>query len=577
MVGGPGSVRLDHLDAGLRAVPVVTTDPITTEIIRNAFIAAADEMNATLIRSAYTPIIYEGKDCSVALLDEEHRVLGQSAGLPIFLGNLEICVGLTEKTFGREVWRPGDIWIMNDSFLTGTHLNDMTVFAPIFYEGELAGFSASRAHWLDIGAKDPGGPMDSTEIYQEGLRLGPTKIVGDGELRSDIADIIARNSRFPYPTIGDLHAQIAVARTGERRLTAILDRYGVGTVRAAREKIFAESEGLDRAAVAAIPDGIYEAEGCIDNDGISDEPSWVRVLIRVEHDSMTIDLAGSSDAARGAINCGEAQTISACRVAFKLLINPEQPINGGTFKPLTVRVRPKSVLAAEEPSACQWYFTPLGLLIDLVARALAPVLPTAVAAASYGDSMITFLSGFDSMRGRSFLHIEATVGGWGAWNGSDGESALINSVNGSIKDFPIEIVESKYPLRITHYGFRPDSSGPGRWRGGVGVVREFVIECDEAWLSLWYERTKTPAWGLFGAGDAEPSYVLLNPGPGERRLLKVNRLRLHRGDIVRCHSGGGGGFGDPRERDTLLIERDVGEEFVSPARARIDYGREAHE
>lgn len=550
---------------------VTSVDPVTTEIIRNAFNAAAEEMNATLIRSAYTPIIYEGKDCSVALLDADHRILGQSAGLPIFLGNLEICVALTEERHGRSVWQPGDVWILNDSFLTGTHLNDVTVYAPIFYEESLVGFSASRAHWLDIGSKDPGGPMDSTEIYQEGLRIPPLKVVERGVVRTELTDLIALNSRFPYPTLGDLNAQIAVARTGERRLQAILTRYGRETVERARDEIFQQSEDLDRAIVAAIPDGAYAAEGCLDNDGISDEPCWVRVTVVVNGDEMTIDLTESDDATRGAINCGEAQAVSACRVAFKLLINSEQSINGGTFRPLSVKVRQGSVLAAEEPSACQWYFSSLGLLIDLVGKALAPVLPDRVAAASYGDSMITMFSGTD-MKGRMFVHPEAVVGGWGAWSGSEGESALINSVNGSIKDFPIEVVESRYPLRIRHYGFRPDSAGAGEWRGGFGVIREWVVDCDEVWLSLWFERSKTPAWGLFGGRDAEASYVVVNPGsPDERRLHKVNRLRLSRGDVVRCLSGGGGGYGDPARRSRESIDADIVAGLSTPANAGRDY------
>ena len=557
----------------------ITVDPITAEIIRNAFIAAADEMNTTLIRSAYTPIIYEGQDCSVALLDANHRILGQSAGLPIFLGNLEICVALTEERFGRGVWSPGDVWIVNDSFLTGTHLNDMTVYAPIFCDSELMGFSASRAHWLDIGAKDPGGSMDSTNIYQEGLRLPPMKIIAAGAIREDVAELIALNTRFPDPTIGDLHAQIAVARTGDARLRAILARYGKETVELARDQIFAQSEELDRIAVAAIPDGVYTAEGCLDNDGISDDPYWVRVKVIVEGDTIAVDLTESDDSAVGAINCGEAQAISACRVAFKLLINPGQSINGGTFRPLDVRVRKGSLLGAQEPSGCQWYFSPLGLLIDLVGKALAPVLPETVAAASYGDSMITLLSGIDT-KGRQFVHPEALVGGWGAWSVSDGESALINSVNGTIKDFPIEVIESRYPMRIRDYGFRSDSAGAGTWRGGFGVVREWLVECDEAWISLWYERAKTPAWGLFGGGAGEPSYVVVNPGTDrERRLNKINRLRLSRGDVVRCLSGGGGGYGVPETRKPGAVAADVALGLLSPERARGDYpglGDSAH-
>jgi N-methylhydantoinase B len=230
----------------------MTPDPVTVEVIRNAFNSIAAQMNNNLARSAYTPIIYEMKDCSVALLDGDHRVLGQSAGLPIFLGNLEICTRLTEETYGREAWRPGDVWVMNDSYLTGTHLNDMTVFGPIFSDDELVGFAACRAHWLDVGAKDPGGPMDSTEIYQEGIRVPPLRIVEGGDERRDVVALLGLNSRFSYPAIGDLGAQIACVNTGQTRLRAIIDRHGIGTVLAARDAIFDQTERLERDAVTAM-------------------------------------------------------------------------------------------------------------------------------------------------------------------------------------------------------------------------------------------------------------------------------------------------------------------------------------
>jgi N-methylhydantoinase B len=552
---------------------ITTLDPITTEIIRSAFSAAADEMNATLIRSAYTPVIYEMKDCSVALLDEDHRVLGQSAGLPIFLGNLEICTRLTEQTYGREGWQPGDVWIMNDSYMTGTHLNDMTVFGPIFVEDELTGFAACRAHWLDVGAKDPGGPMDSTEIYQEGIRLGPTKVVEAGRQRPDVTDLLGRNSRFGYPAVGDLGAQIACVRTGQRRLEAIVAKYGREPIDAARDEIFAQTERLERAAVAAIPDGVYHAEGCLDNDGSSDEPVWVRLAVEISGEEMTIDLSESDDARRGPVNCGEAQAISACRVAYKLLINPDNPPNGGAFRPLTVKVRAGSMLGAEEPYPCQWYFTPLGLLIDLVVKALAEVLPEQAAGASYGDSMVIGIAGVDHRNGRPFFDLEPTVGGWGAWQESDGEDGLINNVNGSLKDLPIEVLETKFPMRMTHYGFRPDSGGPGRRRGGNGVIREYTIDCERAQLSLWFERSKTPAWGLFGGADAAPPIVVINPGSeGEQRMLKASRFALRRGDAVRTMTGGGGGFGDVKERDPEEVRRDVRNGHVSLQAARDRYG-----
>ena len=556
------------------AATSIAVDPITTEVIRSAFSSAADEMNAGLIRSAYTPIIYELKDCSVALLDADHRVLGQSSGLPIFLGNLEICTRLTEEWYGREAWRPGDVWIMNDSYLAGTHLNDVTVFGPIFHDEALVGFAASRAHWLDVGAKDPGAPMDSTEIFQEGLRLGPTRLVEGGMPRRDMLDLLSRNSRFPQPMLGDLQAQMACVRIGEQRLGAIIDRFGMPTVTAARDRIYEQTERLEREIVEAIPDGVYTAEGCLDDDGIRlGEPVWVRVRVEVAGDRMIVDLGESSDLRGGPVNCGEAQAISACRVAFKLLVDPSRPTDGGSFRALEVRVRRGSVLAAEAPAPCAWYFTPLGLLIDLVVKALAPVLPERAAAASYGDSMIFMVAGLDHRTGGGFFHIEPTTGGWGGWSTGDGESALINSVNAGMKDLPIEVLETRLPMRMTEYRIRPDSGGAGRFRGGHGVIREFAFDCEEAYVSLWWERSRTPAWGLAGGADGAGPDVVVNPGrEDERHLLKAARLRVGRGDVIRGLTGGGGGYGDPAERQQEAIARDVRDGVVSREHARSTYG-----
>jgi N-methylhydantoinase B len=415
--------------------------------------------------------------------------------------------------------------------------------------------------------------MDSTEIYQEGIRLGPLKVVEAGRQRRDLTDLLGRNSRFSYPAVGDLGAQIACARTGQHRLEAIVAKYGKDTIESARDEVFAQTERLERAAVSAIPDGVYRAEGCIDDDGTSDQPVWVRLTVEISGEEMTIDLSGSDDARSGPVNCGEAQAISACRVAYKLLINPDNPPNGGAFRPLSVNVRRGSVLGAEEPYPCQWYFTPLGLLIDLVVKALAEVLPEQAAGASYGDSMVIGIAGLDHRSGRPFFDLEPTVGGWGAWRGSDGEDGLINNVNGSLKDLPIEVLETKFPIRMTHYGFRPDSGGAGRWRGGNGVIREYTIDCEQALLFLWFERSKTPAWGLFGGGDATPPAVVLNPSAErEQEMLKASRVALRRGDVIRTMTGGGGGFGDARERDPEAVRGDMRNGHVTATAARELYG-----
>jgi N-methylhydantoinase B len=548
-------------------------DPITTEIIRNAFVSCAQDMNATLIRSSYTPIIYEGKDCSVAILDEHGDVLGQSLGLPLFLGNLEICVKLAADMFGWDAFKPGDVFYMNDSYMTGTHLNDATIFGPIFWHDRLVGFSATRAHWLDVGGKDPGGPMDSNSIFQEGMRWAPTRIYAGGEPRADIIDLLQRNGRFGYSLVGDMNAQVAACRTGEARFQATLDRFGYDTYVSARQEIYRQSEELEREAVVAIPDGTYRAEGFLDDDGLGHGPIPVHVRVDVEGDRMLIDLDGSSPMEMGPVNCGFAQTISACRVAFKLLINPQRPVDGGTFKTLEVKAPEGSIFVAQEPAACQWYFSSLGLLIDLVVTALAPVLPDEVAAAHFGDSMVLFLSGNDPRRGgQPFLYVMPHAGGWGGFEGGDGEDGLINNVNGGFKDYPVEVFEVKYPALIRRYGFRPDTGGPGRFRGGCGLYRTFEVE-PESYLYLWFERSKTPGWGLFGGADAVGPDVAVNPGrDDERHMLKVNAHPMAPGSVVHMQTGGGGGFGIPRERDPERVRIDVLDGFVSLEAARREYG-----
>ena len=554
---------------------MASIDPITTEIIRNAFISIAKDMNATLIRSAFTPVIYEGKDCSVALIDEHGEVLGQSLGLPLFLGNLEICVKLIAEEHGWDYFKEGDVFYMNDSYMTGTHLNDSTIIMPIFWRGRRVGFAASRAHWLDVGAKDPGTPVDSHEIYQEGMRWGPTRLYEGGKPREDVIDLLRRNSRFGEATIGDMNAQVAAGRTGEKRLHALFDRFGAETIAAAREEIFRQTEMLEREAVRALPDGVYRAEGYLDDDGLGSDPLLVKLELTVKDDSMTIDLAGSAEQATGPVNCGITQTIAAARVAYKLLICSEVSPNGGSFRPLEVTAPERTIFSAQAPAACGWYFSSLGLLIDLVIKALAPAMPEQAAGAHYGDSMVIFVAGQDPRNAdQFFLMIEPTTGGWGASEGRDGQSSLINNVNGSFKDIPVEIFESKYPLRLLSYGIRRDSGGIGKYRGGNGTYREYLVQADSD-LFLWFERSKTTAWGLFDGGDGlAPNVIVKRPDEETLELLKINGIKIDSGTVIKSFTGGGGGYGMAHERDPEAVRQDVIDGYVSPEHARDAYGVE---
>ena len=547
-------------------------DPISTEIIRNAFISIAQDMNAVLIRSAYTPVIYEGKDCVVALLDEKGEVLGQSSGLPLFLGNLQVCVQETAKIYGWDYFKEGDIFFVNDSFFTGTHLNDITIFAPIFWNKQLAGFSASRAHWLDVGAKDPGGSMDSSNIYQEGFRWPVTRLYENNEPKKEIIEFLRMNGRFGYSLIGDMNAQIAAGKTGEKRFKGILDRFGLDLVRSARNEIFKQSEELEKIAVKKIKNGSYDSEGFLDDDGLGSDPVKIKMKVTVEDEKITIDLDGSAKQTHGPVNCGFAQTISACRVAFKLLINPKRPVDGGTFKTLEVTAPQGSIFKAEEPAACQWYFSSLGLLIDAFVKALSPAIKDLSAAAHYGDSMVIFIGGVDPRNNFPFLSVEPTCGGWGGFPDSDGADALINNVNGGFKDLPIEVFENKYPVSIFNYGFRKDSGGTGKFRGGCGLYREYTINAD-GFVSLWFERSVTPAWGLFGGKDGiGPNVNIKSHDEKEKNLLKANGLQVKKGTVLTTYTGGGGGFEKPFERNPENVLNDVINKYVSIEKARDHYG-----
>lgn len=560
-----------HADA--RAVAV---GPVVVEVIRNAFNSAAQEMSVSLFRGAHTPVIYEAKDCAVGLYDAQARLLGQAPGLPIFLGNIQACIEHVTAKTGLDGYADGDVFILNDSYIQGSHLTDITVLAPIFVDGAPVAFAATRADGGHLGGKDLGVSTTTRHIYEEGLRIPPVRLVKAGVPDEEIFDILALNSFFHSARRGDLKAQIAACYKGAERVRALYRRFGRDVIEAATADIFRQSEELDRLAVAAIPDGTYTAAGHIDNDGVSGTPVRVQVAVQVSGDRLTVDLTGSSPATPGPVNSGRVQAVSACRVAFKELINPDAPVTGGNFRNLSVVIPDGSVFDAREPAPVQWYYTPLGLLIDLVQRALAPVLPERVAAAHFGDSMIvSFVGTAQDGRGtEDFVLIDAETGGWGAFHDGDGQDAMINVINGDFKNLPIEFVENKFPLTVESYGLRQDSEGAGRYRGGLGVHKTFRVEQDGTALSLWLDRSLTPAWGLFGGGDARGPVAVVAPGtPDERRLNKITDLRLAAGDRVRILTGGGGGFGDPLERAPEHVAHDVAEGYISARRARDVYGQ----
>lgn len=548
-------------------------DPITTEVIRNAYDAIADDMSTVLGRGAFSPIIYESHDYGVALFNERVETLGQAPGHPFFIGGLDSGAKAVVEKYGIENLGEGDVFTVNDSYITGGHLNDVDVISVLTYEGEITGFASVRAHWFDVGTADPGFPVDTTNIYQEGVRWGPTRIMAGGEWVQDVVDLLLINSRAPKTLMGDLNAQVAAARMGEARYRELIDRFGLDVIRASTQSIFDTTEAKYREFFEAIPDGVYEAEGWADDDFITKEPVLVKVAVTVAGDEMTIDTTGSSAQRLGNINCGFANTVSAARLAVAFLYpSPHPDVNHGSFIPLHVISEPGSVFAAEEPAACM-HPHPGMLMLDLVIKALAPVLPDNAAAGLPGDSWNVFIMGEDPETKAFFCSGEALDGGWGASSSNDGESAVIHSAAGDFRNVPVETLESRYPVLITRIGLGPDSGGVGAHRGGLNVIKEYELLADSK-LTLHFDRAHTPQWGLFGGGDgAKPKVTIMETGADvPQELLKTEQLPLKRGSRIVAETGGGGGYGNPLERAPELVRKDVMDGYVSRTSAGDQYG-----
>ncbi len=552
-----------------------TVDPITVEIIRNGLNAAADEMGVNLARSAYTPIIYEIKDYSVALFDVECRLLGQAPGLPIFLGALEDAVKVTVKKYGRVNIAEGDVYLVNDSYEVGSHLNDISLFTPVFFEKRLIGYAASKAHWIDIGAMEPSQTMASTDIYQEGYRIPPTRIVRRGRLNRELLEFFMINSRMPRSIHGDFYAQVAACRTGEERLKDLLSRFGTEKFGAAVNEIFEQCERLDREVVGEFPNGEWEAEGFMDSDGTHEDPVKVRLKIKIEGSDIYLDLTGSAPQTGGCLNSGFSQTLSAARLAYKFLVNPDVPPTGGTFRNLHVYAPPRSIFAAQEPAACQYYYPHAGLMIDLFIKLMANVMPDRVTAAQCADPMNVMFNGINHETGETWVAGEAVALGWGASRDKDGENGLANYGGGDLKNYPAEVMEAKFPIRVLEYSLAQDSGGAGRRRGGLAIHREFETLAEPLHCSLWLERSVTGPWGIFGGQQGgTPKVEVERPGHDVIRKLKASHIVCPEETVIRVTTGGGGGYGDPRQRERDLVEADLADGYISETTARGVYGYE---
>ncbi len=550
-------------------------DPVTLEVVRNALPAIANEMAADLQRTSYNMMIYEVRDFCTALLDVDGALIAQNVGgVSHFVADLGVVVQDAVKRYGRDGFAPGDVVITNHQAVAGQHLNNVVVYVPYFHEGELLAFAMVRAHWIDVGGRSTGfgaGP-DVPDPWQEGLQLDQLKIHEAGRVNETLLRVIRDNIRFPESSLGDMNSQIAACRLGTRRLEELFRRYGKATLLAAIRRIFDETERKCRNVVARLADGEYEAESFFDDDGVTKgERVRIHARVIVSQGNMTIDLSGCSRERKAAVN---SRTLAAARVAYKALTGPLEPVNEGSFRALEVVIPEGSIMMARYPAPMAGWSLFVPMVVETIVSSLAKAMPDRIPAAHHallGGAVVFF--GVHPETRRRFVVQSVEGGGWGGRPFEDGESATVSVCQGDVRNGSIEGIEMKCPVLIEERALRPDSGGAGKWRGGLGVdlrVRNFV---EGRWNFERASRAGCPPWGLWGGlPGASGGYYLRKPGDAEYRGMFGSQHAVPAGCEVIVRTGGGGGWGDPLERDPRRVREDVLEGLVSAGSAGEQYG-----
>jgi N-methylhydantoinase B len=549
------------------------TDAVMTEIVRNGVLAVTEEMKTNLMRTAYNMIIYEALDFTVGLFTATGDTVSIGLGLPMFIRGMAETVRAELKHFGKDGLEPGDILVTNDAYLTGSHLNHFTFSMPIFHEEVLAGFACCMAHWPDVGGTLGG---ITTDIFSEGIQIPIMKYQKAGVVNDELVEIIRMNVRLPERAMGDLRAQITAVKTGERRFLELLGRYGRAPVLAAIATIMDQSETAARARTRTIPDGTYEAESYMDDDGVEiGRKVPIRVKVIVKGDAMTIDLSEVAKQVRGFYNSGATTGHACCQVAYKCITSPtDYPINEGSFRSLEVILTPGTIVSAVKPAAMRWWMTFPMTIVDTIFKALHRAIPGRTIAGHHADLLIGAIHGISQTDGRLFLAMAGPLGGgWGAKLTEDGMSATVCLNDGDTHNSPVEQVESKYPVLFERHALRQDSGGPGRYRGGLGS--EQVIQArSPLTVNVQVDRVHCAPWGLAGGKDGKGNRVALRldgAEVGELPNAKVLTQRLLPGDAFTLSAGGGGGFGPPTEREAERVAYDVAQGYVSRGVAREIY------
>ncbi|WP_368296938.1 hydantoinase B/oxoprolinase family protein [Cytobacillus firmus] len=551
-------------------------DPFTLEIVKDSLVAIGDEMFIALAKTSMSPIIYEVLDYASGLTDAKGQLLTQGNGVTGFIGMLSDMVKQTLKKFGDGKLKEGDIIIINDSYGGGgSHLSDVGLVMPIFFDGEIVAFSANKAHWTEVGGKDPGSfSNDATDIFQEGLQFPSVKLFNEGEINQAIVDIIEANVRFPELSLGDMWAQVAALKTGEKRVKELCEKHGKELFLSSVDYLLDHGEQLARQELSKLPKGTFNAEGFIDDDGFGNGPFKIKVKVTITDDQFVADFRGSHPQVPGPVNCSYTALVSAVRTIFLAITNPSQDANDGVFRPLEVITDKGSVLSAERPAPVSIYWESMLAGADLIWKALAPVIPHRLNAGHLLSVCSVVLSGQHQDTNEPFLIVEPSVGGWGASEGQDGARGQFCIGDGETYNVPVEVAETRYGVMVDEYSLHTDGAGAGEYIGGSGVIRSYKALSDNQMVSVTFGRNKFVPWGMKDGqeGSANEVYIEKANGDVDGPFGIYPRYPLNKGDVVKLVTATGGGYGDPYKRPADQVAQDVKNGYITAAQANANYG-----
>jgi N-methylhydantoinase B len=545
-------------------------DPITTEVIRNKLEGIANEMELTLLKSSFSPIVKEGLDTSASLFTLRGETLAQACAIPVHLATLIPALHTMLEKYPLASMREGDAFILNDPYCGGTHLPDIAVMTPVFHRGRVIALSATMTHHGDVGGYSPGSlPPHATEIYQEGLRIPALKFRSAGEYNETLVAILRQNSRMPDTLMGDLNAQLAACTVGARRLHELADQHGADFLMAVFEELLDRSETMTRQALRAIPAGTYRYTDWLDNDGIDlEKPVRIEVAVTVRDGTVEFDLTGTDAQLKGPLNCVPSGSQAAAYYAVRVLTDASIPTNGGCFRPVTLTLPKGSLVNPEEPAPVNARTSTIKRIATCMVSALAEVLPDRVAAPAAGTLLVVAFAGRQAS-GERFIVGELIAGGSGAARGRDGVD-VVDTDASNCMNLPAEALEMDAPLRLHRVALRTDSGGAGQYRGGLGVVREYEVLADGVSFTHRGERHFSAAPGVAGGGPGASARSVIRRADGREEVIPSKALTvLNKGDRVVVETPGGGGYGDPKLRRT--VQDDVANGKVSPAQARDIY------